>query len=228
MDKSQSGGLGSMGGMGIGAVLGGPMGASVGSMLGGQIGGMFGDSGGPNMQGMQDIITQRNNQIEEFRQQLETARNNVLNNYQNLQTNTMNRFMPQFEASLAGRGLHASGGAFGSGVGMKAGELQGGYDSMNATMTHDDLNTIGNMKAGMFAPQMDLAGSMAGAKYQSNLAGQQNMGRMMGAGMSMLGGSGMGGSLIGRGIFGGQAPSSQPGYESFNNYNNRLTGKNDF
>lgn len=213
MPNSQNAQYGSMAG-GIAGMYFGPIGSMIGSAAGGMIGGMFGGADkGPDFSGMQDIINQRQAQITAFGNSLEAARNNVLNNYKDLQTNTMARFAPAFEAKLGARGISASSGAYASGVGQEAAGLQGQYDMVNANMTESNLNTVGQMQSQLFGPQYQLAENKAMLPYaqqQSSSAASGKMASTLTSAMSSWAGSS--GSATG----GQVAPSSQPGYRSFN------------
>lgn len=167
-------------------------GFAAGGGAGAIIGGMMGGSSGPNFQPIKDAITLRQHQIDEFSNQLESARNNVLANYQNLQKHTMARFSGAFEASLAGRGLSPTGGAFASGVGQKAGELESQYDTLNTNMTEKNLYDVENMRSQLFGSQMGLAEGETMIPYQAGQAKNAFMMNLLGSGAKMAMGAALG------------------------------------
>jgi hypothetical protein len=174
-------------------------------------GGLFGGGGGPDFSGIQDIIRQRQQQIDAFSNKLEAARNNVLSNYQNLQTNTMKRFAGDFESALAGRGITASSGAFASGVGREATQLQAGYDTLNTQLTENNLNTIGQMQSQLFGPQMGLAENQAMLPYAQRQSQKNAIFGLLGTGAGALFG-GAGGALLGKNAGQALAPTGGADY----------------
>lgn len=178
---------GASGGAEAGAEAGGPWGAVAGGLFGGAASSLFGGKNSPNFSGLNDIIAQRQRQIDDFAAKLEAARGNVLSNYQNLATSTVKNFMPQFEASLAGRGISANGGAFASGVGREAANLQSGYNMLNANMTSIDMSTIAGMEEGLFAPSMNLGTMETMIPWQMQQENKQAIGTLTGVGANLLG-----------------------------------------
>lgn len=165
-------GGGGIGGWAADAALG-----PAGLLMGGA-GSMFG--GGPNFGPINDLISQRQAEINAFEQRLESARNNVLSNYQNLQSTTMARFMPMAEAQLAGRGLSVGSGAFASALAKEAVGLQGNYDAMNANMTEKNLYDVENERANLF-------GSRLGVANQQMMIPFEQKQQLLGAGLGILG-----------------------------------------
>lgn len=195
-------GAGAASGAMSGAQMGmaaGPWGALAGGVIGGAVG-AFGGSKGPNYGALDDLISQRRSEIEAFSQRLESARNNVLTQYKNLQATTMARFAPALEASLAGRGLTVGSGAFASGIAHEAVGLQAGYDELNTNMTEKNLYDVDNLRAGLFAPQMQLGAMKAKSAYEARSAMMNAMGGALSKAMPAMA---QGASSAGSSIFGG-------------------------
>lgn len=179
--------------IGIGAATGGLYNV-------GKAAGFFGGGQGPDFGNIQDVINQRQSQIDDFSNRLDAARNNVLSNYKNLQTNTMNKFMPLYEARLAGRGLSASGGAFASGVANEATNLESHYNDLNTSMTESNLNSVENARASLFAPQMGLAENESMLPYAQRQSRQAMFGKLAGGAVGSI--FGPAGAAIGSNIGG--------------------------
>lgn len=169
--------------LGLGLATGGSY--TISKFLGGQMG-LFG-SKAPDYS---DLITQREAEINAFAQKLDAARNSVLTNYQNLQANAMKRFLPAYTANLSGRNISPDSGAFASGVGAEAANLQGQYDTLNTQLTNQNLNTIGGLQASLWGQRLGTDPRML--NYQNSMQTKQAFGGLLGTVASMGIGRAMG------------------------------------
>lgn len=232
-------GQGALQGASIGAGMGssfGPWGTAIGAGVG-AIGGAFGlgKKSGPSGPSYYDLLNQRNNEMNSFANKLAMNRANYLQSMQNLNKTVMSQFAPDLEASYGARGLNVTGGAYQAELARKS-ALLGSEANVNAArMGQQDINSVINFGGN----PMSLGNPYGMAGYNSELDAQrsnsQAIGGLVGSGLSSLMNQGVASRLNSSGgglgpLFGRTpvAPSSQPGYESFNNYNNRATGNNEF
>lgn len=219
-------GSGAASGAATGASVGGPWGALIGGVAGALTGGFMGGPKKPDWSGVEGDIDQRQGQINDFAVRLDAARNNVLTNYKNLQTNTMNKFMPLYEARLAGRGLSASGGAFASGVANEATNLESHYNDLNTGLTESNLNTINQMNSDLWNAKNQISFGKMGVNYQQGQSLAASQGSMFGSAVGPL--AGMAAKGLGS-LFNRSSPTPTENTNPFgrtwwNNDNSPMTG----
>lgn len=110
------------------------------------IGGMGG--GGGNFDDA--FYRQRTGEIDAFARELAAQRQNYKTKLEQLQSNAFNRFVPDYEAKLAGRGLQVSGGAYASGLGRESAQLQGQLEEALASREQQDAYKVQDLKSAIY------------------------------------------------------------------------------
>lgn len=175
--RLQSGMQGAMAGGSMGAAAG-PWGAGAGAVAGGVMGAVMGGEESPWWD--DGWFNDRKNQIEEFEKRLATARADYRTRLQALQANAFNRFSGDLESKLASRGLQVSGGAFGSGAGRRASELQEQLESSIYGAEREDLTNAENMRGNLFSAKVGAKTGQANLGYAASQASSRSFSEGMG------------------------------------------------
>lgn len=116
------------------------------------------------------IFNQRSQQIQDFQNNLATARNRYLNNYQNFTKNQfLTQLMPDMAAQFAGRGLQMNGGAYSAELARQAAAAQGHAIDVGYQAENQDLNTVNNAQADLFNQQVGAYNASAATEAQNSM-----------------------------------------------------------
>lgn len=174
------------------------------------------------------LAAQRAREIDSFSRQLAQARARYAARIPQLQKEAFNRFTPELEANLAGRGLQVSGGAFASAAARRGTELQADLETQLYGQEREDIGAVESMRSALANAQF--GGQYGNISQPVSNPFSQQMGMMSAnllpyaidelAGMSKGTTSVRGSSPI------MQLPSSAPSYKPKGRYSANLPGYN--